>query len=86
MVEDNDSLDTREESACQSRNHKGLKAEKENGRNRPVSALVTQEEKAKYQPHYHDDEEQRNCDHVTDIHGRYMLRLSFSSNPIGGCF
>lgn len=48
---------------------------------RDLSALVTQEKKAKYEPHYHDDEEQRNSDQVTDIHGHYILGLTFRRAP-----
>jgi hypothetical protein len=46
-------------------------------RSRQRSALVTQEIEANYEPHYHHNKEQPKSDHITDIHGRYILRLIF---------
>jgi hypothetical protein len=46
-----------------------------------VSAFVTQEIKAKYETHYHDDKKQRKSDRVTDIHGHYILGLTFRLWP-----
>jgi hypothetical protein len=60
---------------------KDLKAVKKNGEQAEVSALVTQEKKAKHEPHYHDNEKQRNSDDITEIHGRHTLGLTFRLAP-----
>jgi hypothetical protein len=42
-----------------------------------VSTLVTQENEAKNETHYHDDEEQHHRDCVTEIHKRYTRETTF---------
>jgi hypothetical protein len=71
VVEPRELRHTRKESRCHSRNTKGWEAiEKNEEAGKTVSAFVTQEIKAKYETHYHDDKEQRKSDRVTNIHQR----------------